>query len=108
MNENTKKTKKTMMVKVKVTQEVELGGIISQAIEEYGAGPILKQISYVCLMNSAIATSPISSMLKSKREVDRLIENTEYGQALMYVVNHWDEMKKLGKEYYQEISKKHE
>jgi len=98
------KPKKKMTVKVKLEQEVELGHFLIQAIETYGALPILKQMSYYCLMESALA-SPFTTMINTGKQCDKLIENAESGQILMYVAKHWDKLKELGKEYYQEIQK---
>jgi hypothetical protein len=99
------KPKKKMMVKFETMHQVELGGLIQQAIEEYGVQPILKQMGGICLMYSAMAENPISGMLKSDKEIDKLCENSESAWVIMYVINHWNEMKEKGKTYYQELQK---
>ena len=38
-------------------------------------------------------------MLKSKKQIDKLVENGEATQVLVYALNNWDEMKEKGKEF---------
>lgn len=100
------KKAKEFKVKVSVEKEVPFHHLLHEAIMRHSAKRIVCRAFDICLFNSSISESPILlALTRNKKEIDKLVENTEASYVLGYAIKHWDDLKELGKKQFEDAQK---
>ena len=102
------KNKPPMSVKISVEKEILFGDVLSDIIEKYDCKRVLSLLASKYIYQSAMCESPFSALLKNKKQIDKLCENSEAFWVLVYAIDNWDELKEKGKKYCEEKAKESE